>query len=83
MSLVHPVCNPVAPYRYRLSTVYLCVVDIKNPDLLACGCRNWISLDIGRFYEEQCQPFSGSEWPACQKNSKSGPQFAQRFAIPL
>ena len=36
---VHPVYNPVAPYRYPLPTVYLAVADISNPDLFACGCR--------------------------------------------
>ena len=47
--------NPVAPYRYLLPTVCLSVTDIANPDLLACGCRTRISLDIARFYEEQFQ----------------------------
>ena len=41
--------NPVAPYRYLLPTVYLSVADIENPDLLACDCQTWISLDIARF----------------------------------
>ena len=27
----------------------------------------WISVDIARFYEEHCQPSSGSAWPACPK----------------
>ena len=31
--------NPVAPYRYRLPTVYLFMVDIANPDLFVCSCR--------------------------------------------
>ena len=51
------VFNPVAPYRYLLATVYLSVTDIVNPDLFAC-CRTWTSLNIARFYEEQCQPSS-------------------------
>ena len=46
-------CSILAPYRYLLPTVYLSVADIANPDLLACGCRTWISLDIARFYDEQ------------------------------
>ena len=50
--------NHVAPYQYLLPTLYLSVADIANPDLFACGSRNWISLDIGRFYEEHCQPSS-------------------------
>ena len=36
-----------ASYRIFVMT------DIGNPDLIACGCRTWISLDITRFYEEQ------------------------------
>ena len=27
---------------------------------LACGSRTWISFDITHFYEEHCQPSSGS-----------------------
>ena len=59
------------------SSVYTCqrvecvftspLADIANPDFLGCCCRTWISLDIGCFYEEQCQPSSGSAWPAFQK----------------
>ena len=56
--------NHVAPYRYLLHTVYLSVTDIVNPDLIPCGSRAWISHNIVRFYEEQCQSFSGSAWPA-------------------
>ena len=58
---------PVAPFRYLLPNLYLSVADIANPDLFACGGRTWISLDITRFYEEHCQPSSGSDWPACPK----------------
>ena len=32
-SEVHPVFNPVAPYRYLLSDMYLFMADITNPDL--------------------------------------------------
>ena len=46
--------NPVAPYRYMFPIVHLSVADIANPDMLACGCRTWIRLDIARFYGEQC-----------------------------
>ena len=52
-------------HGYLLNSVY--------SDLLACGCRTWISLDITQFYEEQCQPSSGSALPACHKYGKSGP----------
>ena len=65
--------NHVAPYRYLLPNLYFSVVDIANPDLLACGIRTWISLDIVRFHEEHCQPSSGSAWPACQKNGNRAP----------
>ena len=30
-------------------------------------CLTWIRLDIARFYEEQCQPCSGSAWVAFPK----------------
>ena len=33
-SEVHPVFNPVAPYRYLLSDMYLFMADITNPDFL-------------------------------------------------
>ena len=49
-----------------LSTMYLIVSDIANPDLFVC-CRTWICLDITRFYEEQCLPSRGSTSPTCQK----------------
>ena len=32
-SEVHPVFNPVAPYGYLLSDMYLFMADITNPDL--------------------------------------------------
>ena len=32
--------NHVAPYGYRLPTVYLCMADVANPDLFVCGCRS-------------------------------------------
>ena len=72
-SEVHPVFNPVAPYRYLLPNLYLYVADIANPDLLACGSRTWISLDIARFYEEHFQPSSGSAWPAFPKHANRVP----------
>ena len=51
------VFNPVAPYGYLLSDMYLFMADITNPDT--------------RFCEQQRQPSSGSTWPACPKNGKS------------
>ena len=72
--------NHVAPYRHLLPTMYLSVADIANPEFfVACGYRTWISLDIACFYEEQCQPSSGSAWPDYPKNGKSGKQFALAF----
>ena len=62
---MHPVFNPVAPYRYLLPNLYLSVADIVNPDFFACSSRTWISLNIARFYEEHCHPSRGS---ACPQN---------------
>ena len=73
---------------YLLSVMYLFMADITNPDFLVNSCRTWIGLDITRFCEQQRQPSSGSAWPACPKNGKSGPhcwgrggstQFAQQL----
>ena len=57
-SEVHPVFNPVAPYGYLLSDMYLFMADITNPDFLVLSCRTWIGLDITRFCEQQRQPSS-------------------------
>ena len=51
--------NPVAPYGYLLSDMYLFMADITNPA--------WIGLDITRFCEQQRQPSNVSAWPACPK----------------
>ena len=61
--------NPVSPYRYLLPNLYLSGADIANPDSFPCGSRTWISLNIVRFYEEHCQPSSGSAGPDFPKNS--------------
>ena len=85
---MHPLFNPIAPFRYLFPTVYLFMADIAKPDLFVCSCRTCIYLDITRFHEEQCQPSSGSAWTAFPKNVKSGPhgygpevltQFGQEF----
>ena len=63
------------------------MADIANPDLFVCGCRSWICLDITRFYEEERQPSSGSEWPASPKTINRAPllgrevstQFTRQF----
>ena len=36
-SYVHPVFNPVAPYGYLFSILYLFIVYLANPDLFVCG----------------------------------------------
>ena len=36
-SEMHPVFNPVAPYGYLLSDMYLFMADITNPDLFVVG----------------------------------------------
>ena len=63
-------CNHVAPYRYLFPNMYLSVAYLTNPDFLGCCCRTWISLDIARFYDEQCQPSGGSAWPTCPPQKK-------------
>ena len=72
-SEVHPVFNPVAPYRYLLPNLYLSVADIANPDLFACSSWTRFSLDITSFYEEHCQPSSESAKPACPTNGNQVP----------
>ena len=47
--------------RYRKARPVLCVV--VGPGFVS---------DITRFYEEQRQPSSGSAWPTCHINGKSG-----------
>ena len=68
-----PMFNPVAPYRYLFPNLYLSVADIAIPDLFACIGRTWISLNIARFYEEHCQPYSGSAWADYPKNGHKNP----------
>ena len=65
--------NPVAPYGYLLSDMYLFMADITNPDFLVQSCQTWIGLDITHFCEQQCQPSSGSAWPACPKTVNRAP----------
>ena len=57
-SEVHPVFNPVAPYGYLLSDMYLFMAHITNPDLFVLSCRTLFGLDITRFCEQQHQPSS-------------------------
>ena len=67
----------------------ICLWPILQIQICLCGCRTLICIDIIRFYEEQCQPSSGSAWATCPKNGKSGThywgrrvsaQFAQQSA---
>ena len=58
-SEVHPVFNPVAPYGYLLSDMYLFMADITNPDLLVLSCRTWTGLDITRFFSNSASHPAG------------------------
>ena len=44
-----PSIQSCPPYGYLLPNMYLFMTDIVNPDLLVCGCRTWICLDITDF----------------------------------
>ena len=46
-SEVHPVFNPVAPYGYLLSDMYLFMADITNPDF---SCLELSDLDWSRHH---------------------------------
>ena len=46
-SEVHPVFNPVAPYGYLLSDMYLFMADITNPGL---SCLKLSDLDWSRHH---------------------------------
>ena len=60
-----PEFNPVTPYRYLFPKLYLSVADIANPDLFACVCRTWISLDISRFMRSRTNhPVGQHDWLA-------------------
>ena len=56
-----------------VSTMYLFMADIANPDLFVCSCRTWICLDITHSHEEQRHSTSGSAWPACTKTVNRAP----------
>ena len=62
-----PSVNPVAPYRYLLTTMYLFMAYIANTNLFVCGWRTWICLDIIGFYREQRHLSSGPAWLAFKK----------------
>ena len=46
---------------------YICLRATSQIQTFLC-CQTWISLDNDRFYEELCQPSSGSTQPAFPKN---------------
>ena len=46
-SEVHPVFNPVAPYGYLLSDMYLFMADMTNPDFF---CLKLSDLDGSRHH---------------------------------
>ena len=81
--------NPVAPYGYLLSDMYLFMADITNPDFLVWSCRTWIGLDITRFCEQQRQTIQRVRMAGMpQKTVNRAPivgggegstQFAQQF----
>ena len=72
-SEVHPVFNPVAPYGYLLSDMYLFMADITNPDFLVLSCRTWIGLDITRFCEQQRSHPAGPHGRLAQKTVNRAP----------
>ena len=65
--------NPVASYLYPLPNMYLTEVCSANPDLLACGCRTWINLDIVRFYEDSASHPAGSHTQISPPNVNQAP----------
>ena len=64
-SEVHPVFNPVAPYRYLLSDMYLCMADITNPDFLVSTSPAFVSSSASQS--------AGPHGRHAPKNGKSGP----------
>ena len=47
-------CSIMSHLSISASYYVFCVTDIANRGLLACRSMPWISVDIIRFYEEQC-----------------------------
>ena len=89
-SEVHPVFNPVAPYGYLLSDMYLFMADITNPGsfLFKVVGPGLVSTSPA-FVSSQRRPHpAGPHGRPCPKNGKSGPhcwgrggstQFAQQL----
>ena len=63
----HLRCTQCIILLHHIDICFYSVIVCANQDLLACGYRNWISLDIAHVYEEQYQTSSGSAWPSCPK----------------
>ena len=78
--------NPVAPYQYLFSNMYLSVADITNPDILGCCCQTWIVLTSPAFLRSSARHTAGP-YGRLGKNVNQGlkgsTQFAQRIARPL
>ena len=72
VSSVHPVFNPVSPYGYLLSNVYLFMADIENPDLFVCGCRTWIFSTSPALMRSSASHPEGPHGRLAQNNGKSG-----------
>ena len=65
---------------WQISQIHTCLRVVVGPGLVSTSPP---------FYEDQCQTSSGSAYPACPRNGKSGPNcwlqegsthFSQRFA---
>ena len=72
-SEVHPVFNPVAPYGYLLSDMYLFMADITNPDFLVKSCWTWIGLDISAFVSSSASHPAGPHGRHAQKKVNRAP----------
>ena len=68
-SEVHPVFNPVAPYGYLLSDMYLFMADITNPDFLGLVSTS------PAFVSNSASHPAGPHGRHAQKNGKSGPHY--------
>ena len=66
--------NPVAPYGYLLSDMYLFMADITNSDFLVQSCRTWIGRTSPAFVSSSASHPAGPHGRHAQKNCKSGPQ---------
>ena len=85
-SEVHPVFNPVAPYGYMLSNMYLFIADITNPDSFVYVVGPGLVSTSPAFVRSSTSHLAYA-WPACTKNGKllqcwrreGSTQFGQQF----